>query len=202
MNIFRVPGIVLHTLPFKDNDIIFSIFSPEGIIKLYAKGGASQKRGLKPLLTPLTCAEFVYKEGRSELVQCLEGSAIQYFLNLRSNLALLESACHMLKSVQKCQMQGKPAPTLYHLLVYSLEKIPDMPDPWALALSFQLKMLRHDGHWEYDEVPPPGFDVEENRIIGILSTSRSFDELKKIQTSVYFREKIQSFFERMLDGNV
>jgi DNA repair protein RecO (recombination protein O) len=202
MNIFRVPGIVLHTLPFKENDIIFSIFSPEGIIKLYAKGGASQKRGLKPLLTPLTCAEFVYKEGRSELLQCLEGSPIQHYLHLRSNLRSLEAACHMLTTIQKSQLPGKPAPHLYHLLVYSLEKIPDVEDPWTLAISFQMKVMRHDGLWSFEESGFPGLSAEENKLVSTLATTRSFEELRTFQTTSELKNKTQSFFERVLNNSL
>jgi DNA repair protein RecO (recombination protein O) len=40
---------------------------------------------------------------------------------------------------------GKSAPQLYSLLCYYLKKIPQMANPWLLAASFRLKLLKHDG---------------------------------------------------------
>ncbi|MBA3957643.1 MAG: DNA repair protein RecO [Parachlamydiaceae bacterium] len=143
--LFRSDGVVLNALPFQDFDLILTVFSlEEGIIKLIVKGAGRSKQK-RENITPLTCAEFVYSKGRSELFRSHEISIISHHLKLRQSLGHLEAACDLLHAIQNSQMEQTPAPMVYKLLMWSLDKIPLVPDPNQIAASFRLKLLRHDG---------------------------------------------------------
>lgn len=200
MTIHRIPGVVLNTIPQKEYDILFTLFTPAGLMKFYAKGGSGNRRGLKSLLTPLTEAEIVFKESVREIHTCLEGSPLNIHLSLRERLDNLQAAGDMVQAILASQWLGKPAPDLYNLLVYSLNKIPQARDPWVLAMSFRLKILRHDGLWDFD-IPEPlwhGITAEEQQLTIRLATSRVWSELKELQLSPQIRESITQFFRQLL----
>ena len=146
MSTAKTEGIILHALNFKEYDQILTVFSPErGIQKFFFKGGQSTKRKKGSSSAPLTRAEFIYREKSCDLLSCIEISPLSYYQGVRKNLESLEVACKMIKAIQLTQQPGKPAPHLYALLLKYLETLSTANHPEALASSFFLKLLRHEG---------------------------------------------------------
>lgn len=139
-------GIILRAIPFRDHDQILSLFTPDaGMIKVLCKGSRNKRRGIQGLCIPLTKVEVVYREKRGEIFSCQELTPVDSLSFLRKELIYLEVACDLLQVIIASQLMGKAAPQLYVLLSIYLKKIPQTFNPWILAASFRLKLLKHDG---------------------------------------------------------
>lgn len=142
----RTKGIILRVIPFRDYDQILTIFTFEaGLIKVLYKGSRSKRRGVQGICMPLTVVEIVYREKKGEIFSCHEMGLIEAYHDLRQELKSLEVACDLLQVVASSQLVCKPAPQLYDLLCFYLHKIPQIGDPWTLAVSFRLKLLKYEG---------------------------------------------------------
>lgn len=142
-----VEGIVVKVIPFRDCDQILAIFTREaGMIKVLHKGSRSKKRGMRGIQgMPLTRVEVVYKEKKGEIFSCHELAHLGSYQSLRHELSHLNAACDLLQVIYQTQMIGKPAPQLFSLLKFYLEKIPFISSPSLLTTSFRLKLLKHEG---------------------------------------------------------
>jgi DNA repair protein RecO (recombination protein O) len=187
----RCEGIILQTLKYKDYDQIATVFTQDqGIQKFFVKGAYRNQSA-----TPLARAEFIYFQGKSTMYSCKEVSLLNTYLSLRNDLTQLETATELLKAVLESQMENKPAPDLYKLLIVYLEKIQVMPDPWVLAASFHLKVLRHDGLLAFEQ---PNATEEERLLIQLLAFTRSLADLASVQISPAFYQKVKTQFKEAL----
>lgn len=144
--IHSTEGIILRVIPFQDYHQIVSIFTPgAGVIKVLHKGSRAQRKNGKSPCMPLTKVEVAYREKKGEIFGCHELNCAEMFPLLRKDLCFLETGCDLLQVVLDSQLMGKEAPQLYALLYAYLKKIPQTPNPWILAASFRLKLLKHDG---------------------------------------------------------
>lgn len=197
MTLRRSEGIVLQTLKYQDYDQIATVFTIEdGLLKFFIKGAYRAQSGKST--SPLTRAEFVYFQGKSSLYSCKEVSLLNTYLNLRNNFAHLETGIDLIKAVLESQMENKPAPELYKLLIMYLEKIPFIPDPWVLSASFHLKILKHEGLLSFDHAFLSEINEEEKLLIQLLALTRSFKDLSSIQLAPLFYQKIRTFFTESL----
>jgi len=224
--IYSTEGIVLRVIPFREYDQIISIFTPEaGVIKVMYKGSRNKRNSGKGVSMPLTKVEVVYREKKGEIFSCFELNCIEMFPSLRTNLSFLETACDLLQVITDSQFMGKGAPQLYALLCYYLKKISQTADPWLLATSFRLKLLKHDGLVGFplicsecsqllrDEAftqngegwctvhQPRGsqkWDLEELHVIYRLAESLSYQEICSLEISSALQRKINYFFRGCL----
>ena len=223
MTIYRTEGIVLQAKKYGEQDHILSVFtSGYGILKLFLKGRSYQKT---PSITLLTRAEFVYREGKSDLYSCSEISPLNACLDLRKNLDVMEAALDFVKALTGSQLNCKPAPHLYSLLLSYLEKLPSIPDSRTLAMSFRLKILHHEGLLLIDsccatcQTPLKehymegsesycaqhalahfcAFSSEEVVLLKMLAFTRSFKELFAVKLPADFPRKVCQFFVQSLE---
>ncbi len=139
-------GIILKSSIFGDYDQILSLFTPQaGVIKIFVKGSYRKYKTKRKNYSPLTLVEIVYREKKSDVFSCYEIACKDYFSSLREKLLFLEVACDFIQSILTSQLLGKTAPQLYMLFCSYLKKIPQLANPWVLAASFRLKLLKHDG---------------------------------------------------------
>lgn len=196
-----IQGIVLQGTAFKEKDVIFSIFSPDGRLSLIAKGANRNNQGFSHLLCPLTHAEFVVQKRGSELLRCQEAHPIHLHLDLRSDLKTLTASCDAINAIKKSQLHERSAPLLFDLLVYTLNRMRDVEDPFAFAASFRLKIVRYEGLWDFsqDNERMNGLTKEEEEIVRRLALSTSFEKLKKEKITEELLKKIQLFFDYLLE---
>lgn len=139
-------GIVLRATPYRDYDQIVTLFTATaGLLKIICYGSRSQKSKWRSLCQPLTHVELLYREKRGEIFECRDLSLIDSQDALKQEFQYIEAACDLLQALYSTQMLGKEAPQLYALLIFYLKKIPLIEDPWILALSFRLKLLKYEG---------------------------------------------------------
>lgn len=194
------------------------------MIKFMAKGANLHKNSLQALTTPLSKGEFLFRPGRGEIHQLIEGKILNYHLFLRQNLAVLDTACAMIKSLSSSQLLGKPAPKLYQLFLCYLRHLPSMKAPRNLLNSFYLKILRHDGlilfknHCtrcsksltstyvvqgesfcqKHAENKRFEFSQEESYLLQILSSCRTISQIKDLVLENIFEEKIHLLFRDII----
>lgn len=217
----RTEGIVLHSLPFRDFDRIITLFTKEiGIVKAIIPKSLSTKTS-HSAHDPLTQGEFVLKPGKSNLYRCEDLSILNQNLQLRKNLTLLQTGCEMAKTISFSQLEGKPAPKLYNLLISYLSLLPQSPSPHNLLSSFTLKLLRHDGllhlaescsqchsptshlhlgesfchsHKPLSSLP---FSSEEISILQLLNLSRSTQALLSLHLPPPLKSKVKELFSQL-----
>jgi DNA repair protein RecO (recombination protein O) len=145
MNEFCDQGIVLQTVPFRDHDVIASVFTAQhGLVKLFIRGNFKKSRQ-HHALSPLVHGEFLFKQGRNELMSCQSTKITHSFLQLRNDWKTLQAACRIIKSVEESQLPGKPSHSLYQVLFYYLSHLHEAEDVHCLTSSFLLKLLKHEG---------------------------------------------------------
>lgn len=141
----KTEGILLQAITFKEADQILTAITTEGLIKLMYKGALSKKRGRGALTAPLQQVEIIYSKGKSEIASCKELSVMNSFGELRGKIEYLESAGEMGAAIIATQQTYAPNPLIYKLFLYYLENVATVDDPYALAASFKLKILRYEG---------------------------------------------------------
>jgi DNA repair protein RecO (recombination protein O) len=146
MQISHTQGLIFKVIDFREYDQIMTVFTPDkGIVKWIFKIRKPSKTSPRVKISPLMQGEFTYSETKGEIWKCRELIIYNYYLKLRGDYSLLESAGRMINTVIDSQPLHKPAPKLYKQLITYLEKIPFTTNLPALELSFILKILKNEG---------------------------------------------------------
>lgn len=204
MEQIKTEGIVINAIPFRNYDCILTVFTPlEGLITLFFRGAYRSKKGNgSGVTTPLSVVDLVYAKGKGDLYTCVEIVVINHHLPLRSNLAILEGACDMIKAISKTQLPGKSSPELYQLLLIYLAKLPSVTFPQVLTCSFRLKILRYEGLFADSDTPIENFPLttEEQHTIEHLAFCRDFSQLTTLNITGILSKKIYRLFDESFDS--
>ncbi len=226
MTLSKNEGLILKVMSFGDYDQIVTLFTAhQGIIKLVVKRALQAKKGQAAATSPLSEIQVVYRLGKSDLATCYEISLLNQNIKLREKLENLEVAADLLQVTLATQVPQKAAPQLYSLLLTYLKKIPLLTDPFLLAASYRLKLLRHEGLWNlqvycsqcgtqaetvyfnqgicYCSQHRPAscdlyFDQEEWQSVQVLAFGKSFTELQLVLLTPTFYQKIKLLFDEIL----
>lgn len=210
-------AIVLQAIAFKEYDRILTLFSPNGLIKMFAKGKKNDFH-FAALTSPLTYAEFHYTPGRKELHRLHEGSIINQNLILRQKYEHLVAAEKMCAALLQSQFVGKAAPKLFLLFRLFIEQLSNIEDPTVLESAFLIKMMVHEGQLEFSlaeptfryggeryvqKEAPPGslaFSTDEEKALIKLAQCRSLEELRQSHIEKCFQNKVASLFQQLFDS--
>lgn len=189
---YRIEGVVIRAVPFKDYDCILSLFTrEEGLIKFVVKGAYHAKNGKGSVVVPLSLIEAIYSRGRSELYSCSELAMINPQHSLRQSLPFLEGACEMLKAIEATQLPGKVSSELYQLLLVYLKKLPESIDTKCVSASFYLKTLNYEGLLSSALFP---MNEEDRQMVEVLTLCRDFKSLAQLSISPFLANQIKEFF--------
>lgn len=141
----KTEGIVLRSQDYKERHRIITLFSPLGLISLIVKSISRKNAHLLTLTTPFSHGEYIYLQGRSDLLRFHDGTVLDDHLDLRQHLKLLQTAGALANAILTSQMIGKPAPALFALYKSYHKQICCFDDPAPLLASFYLKLLKHEG---------------------------------------------------------
>lgn len=187
MHEVSLEGIVLDVIPYRDNDLVVSVFTKDhGLVKLMLKG--RKRRGA---WSKLSRGEFLVTKGRGDLWRCHEAVVVDTYVSLRQSFEHLSCAIAFLDAVRRSQMPEKPAIQLYQLMLCYLERLPEMMCPQTLACSYYLKVLRHEGLLCVED---PLFTAEEQIVIVELAHGRSFAAMAATKVPELLFDKIKVFF--------
>ena len=188
---------------------------------MIVKGLSKSRPHLIACINPLCEAEFIYTEGRSDLLKCLEAFVIDTHFALREKYSFLEQGLQLAKILLESQYPGKSTPALYTLFSCYLKQIPSFTDALpSLSSSFLLKLLKHEGLLLLDATcsicnepkeihiyggdiyckrhAPTGsfsFSVMEWKILELLAHASSFQVVRQTKVESAFREKIELYFQ-------
>lgn len=141
----KTRGLLLHAIPYLGKKKILKILTAEyGLISVFAKSNTPPS-----LCSPFFVGEWVYHIKQSDLYLLQDGCIIDDLSHIRNNYRILMSAGTMAQSILSSQQNGKPSPKLYQLAVFYLEQLKTFPKPEILSLSFQVKLLQHEGSFHY-----------------------------------------------------
>jgi len=219
----KTEGITLKVTPFKENSRIIQIFSKDfGIISLMIKRISAKKTNLFALSTPFSHGEFIIKKNKGEIFSFLDGSVIDYHLDLRKDLITMQAASKCLLCILKTQYQDRHAPKLFLLLKSYLKAISTVKDPFVLLSSFYLKILIYEGLLHLSDkcnicsektvslcngeslcsyhAMPYGFYFNKNEISTMqqLACVRNFSSIKEIFLEKDLIKKIELLFENLI----
>lgn len=222
----QTEGIILRVIPFRDYDQIITLFTQDvGVLKVLYKGSRSKRRGVQGICLPLTRVEVIYREKNSEIFSCQEMALLESYSHLRKELKFLNVACDLLQVVATSQLVGKAAPLLYALLCFYLAKVPVIQDPEVLAMSFRLKLLKHEGlatypfccsmcqcdlhsegysydaEWWCKEHQLKGsayWHADELQLLYQLALCQHYQEISSCQLPPILQDRIKGFFESCL----
>ncbi|HSX03991.1 MAG TPA: DNA repair protein RecO [Rhabdochlamydiaceae bacterium] len=215
-------AIVLRSFDYQEHQRIITLFTPDsGLIQLIVKGINQKNLHLFSLTTVFCRGHYHFIRGRSDLYRYLDGSCLE-LLPLRDNLIHLRAAASITKALLHSQLPGKPSPRLYALTLAYLKQIPLFDDPAPLVVSYQLKLLKHDGlthlrapcslcaneasHLNKGQalclshaVPDSFFFTHHEWSTLIeLQDSRQFESLKQVAIGPHLQEKIENYFSNRI----
>jgi DNA repair protein RecO (recombination protein O) len=182
----KTPGLLLQSIPYLGQKRILKVFTPAGLISLFAK---------KSSLTPFCLAEWVYPKTEKDLYPLRDTTLLDPLSELRQNYALLTAAGSIAKDILRSQLPHKSAPELYRLACLYFKKLPQAPD--TLAASFRLKLLLHEGLLSCEREPI--FTPTEWEQVQVLAFTRHFSALYELPAVP--TQKIALLFEERLTQN-
>lgn len=216
----QIEGVVLQTFAFKEYDRILTLFTPSGLLKLFVKG---KRKIYNALTTPLTAGEYLYAPGKRDLHQFFDGTILRQHIKIRDRYETLMAAEELTQGLLRSQWLGKPAPRLYALFCYFLEKMPDLEMPSRLTAAFLLKILLHEGILQLDggcmecgsfaekrfrgerycrsHAPLDAlfFNPEEEMLLSTLAGGRSLTSIAGLEQQKPFQEKITALFNQAFE---
>ena len=215
----KIEGIVVKALDYEEHKRIFVLFTETGFLHLITKL-KNQQPHRRLLSSVLSKGEFCYKDSTSSLKTILDGTLVSTYLNYSQSYAHLEAASLHIEVVLRSQLEDKPAPLLYKLLSFHLEKLKQFEDPYLLSSSFMLKALAHEALFNYFSLCPechqnpahyfdqyhlvcqdcakhPSlmFDSSEHLFLCILLNAKHLSELQKMKCSLEFHKKVKKMFD-------
>jgi len=210
-------GILLSALPYLGRKKILKVFTSEaGLISLIVN---SPK--LTSLSAPFCAAEWIYRKPQKELASLSDGTLLDGFVELRSSYEKISAAGAIANDLLRSQLPCKPTPLLYELLFAYFRKLGTSLNPEALATSFRLKLLIHDGllrftsHCTLCNQSPLSlregegycaghgtggvfFTSEEWDKLLLLAYSKQFSILEQVRVSDAVLEKTKTFFQERI----
>ncbi len=195
-------GIVLRSVAVQESRHILTLFTlQEGLLSLATPRTSVHQMRQNAATALLSRSEFCLRKGRtSDVYRVLEASLIEAFDDLRNNFSQLSAAGEIIHLILRSQLPGKPAPMLYALLLTYLRRLCKSPHPLLLTISFQLKLLKHEGLFTSTSSSLSelgSFSQDDWNRICLLTESRSFAEIENSTISAYLAEKVGKLFDQL-----
>ena len=184
-------GWVLRAVPYGERDCILTLFTPNALLKLFAKGRRAQDFHHQAITTPFTHGHYTYRETKSDLHRLQEGKIVDQHLKLRDRLTSLETAQKIAQALFETQWQAKEVSILYALSKRFIEEIPDQEEPRVLFPFFLVKLMKHEGILDSREFSNP-------RLIEAIGNARSFASIGPLFEEIEIQEEIETFYQKAL----
>ena len=223
MHEVRTQGIILKAIPYQDSHRIVTIFTLElGLVSLLIKNLSKKKPTLINLTTPLCRSELIFRKGKSNLYQFVDGAIIDMHLKLRQSYKHLKIAGKMLNAIATSQMPEQNSPLLFKLFSNYLKHLSIFPSVDSIWASFQLKLLKYEGLLDLKDhcntctqlassvfrgesccrrcvkTPDFSFNKDEWDILLSLFNAQSFEYLKNISISSTLSKNIETIYYSLM----
>jgi len=180
-------AVVLRSQDYREKARILTLYSKEsGLVSVLVKGIGRRN---SCATSPPAHSHFTCKEGKSDLLLATEVTLIHSHVDVRKSYGHIVATKKMLDLMIKTQLPRHPEPALFALLTAYLGTLPLMEHPETLALSFSLKLWKHEGSLE---IIPEHFTDEEKQTLHLLLTARHFAPLRELGETESLAEKLSS----------
>ena len=122
---------------FREADVWVKLLTPSrGVFNAFAFGGSRSRRRFVGCLDPLSHVLFTIENSRrGEYIVLEEGSLLNNFPSIRNDASLTGVAVNCVKFVEAIDVDPSDAPSVYALLLETLETLDENPDnveffPW------------------------------------------------------------------------
>lgn len=140
----KIKGIVISEVSYKDSSKILNIISSEGIIGVISKGCKNIKSNLRIISNKLIYGEFIIYYNDSKLSTLKEGSIINSFDNIKTDLNKISHATYITDLVNQIMKQNSNF-EVYDLYLNALKKIDEGLNPTVIMNILEIKLLDYLG---------------------------------------------------------
>ncbi|MBN2479630.1 MAG: DNA repair protein RecO [Parachlamydiales bacterium] len=213
-------ALTLKVIPYSDRSKIITALTKDfGIVSIMVNNLTFKKSNFVSFTSPFTLSEVIIKETKSDLFSLKDVNIIDQNLHLRKDFEYLRYAGKMTKAIIDLHFQFKKSNTIFVLLEKFLKNI--FINPKSLYMSFLLKVLLNEGlinpklrcnicnslatnlssgETICDKHIQKGsfiFSKSEYDILHLLTYTKSFSDIKQIDLSTNFEEKIYLIFKEL-----
>ncbi|WP_213358060.1 DNA repair protein RecO [Chlamydiifrater phoenicopteri] len=225
--LIRIPGISLKTVPLEKQSCTVTIFTPSGLISVFAKSGLSPNFTERETLLPITHAYYTFTHHPPKMRRFTEAEIINPYLEIKTNYNALMASGKMIEAILSTQWKEKPSKDLYVLFANLLHRIPKVKYPQTLASAFLLKLMKYEGiladspycrdckkhltdtvhrykgyrfcaeHSPAGSIP---FSRDEERFLLALISSKKFSNLEELANfNVCLKDSISKLFNTIIE---
>ena len=146
MVIINTQGIVLKSVPYKENDLILTVFSRKlGKIAVIARGAKKSKSSLLSSSQIFSYSNFTLKK-EGHMYRVTQSEIIKSFYNLSYNFEAFSYGTYILKLIDNFMIENQPNNRLFILLAQALYLFCEEDfDMEYVTLCFELKFLDYIG---------------------------------------------------------
>lgn len=138
-------GIVLQNQPAQKNDLKITLFSPHGLLVVFAKHGQSLNCEYREALQPLTLGLFSLYTSKTNTYYLQSAELKTFFPEIRQSYHQIQAAGKILRCVLRTQWKEKPSKDLFSLLFNFLYRLHLTENPSFFASMFSIKLLQYEG---------------------------------------------------------
>ena len=140
----KIQGVIISETPYKESSKIVNIMTDEGIIGVIAKGCQNIKSPLRVITNTLSYNEFIIYYHEDGLSTLKEGTVINYFDNIKKDLALNSYMIYLTDLTKQVISEGE-TDKIFDDYINTLIKINEGLNPLILTNILELKYLDYLG---------------------------------------------------------
>lgn len=140
----NVTGVVISEVPYKENSKILNVLTPEGVIGIVSKGCKNLKSPLRIVSEKLKYCEYTIYYKEDGLSTLKEGTIIDNFDKIRSDLTLISYLSYITELVAQVVKQSNN-PNIYKLYINTVKKINEGLNPMVMTNILEIKLLDYLG---------------------------------------------------------
>lgn len=140
----KIKGIVISEVQYKDSSKVLNIICEEGIIGVISKGCKNIKSNLRIISNKLIYGEFVIYYNESKLSTLKEGTIIDSFNNIKTDLKKISYATYITDLVNQIVKQNS-SDEIFKLYLSALKKIDEGLNEIVIMNILEIKLLDYLG---------------------------------------------------------
>lgn len=139
-----IEGVVVSTTPFSESSKIINILTKEGIVSVISKGSKKLNSPLRIISNKFTYGEYTIYYNRDKLSTLKEGSVINEFKNIHSDLSLISYFTYITELSNQVMKENNHE-EIYNLYIKTVLKIEDGLNPIVMMNILEIKLLDYLG---------------------------------------------------------
>lgn len=140
----NVTGVIISEIPYKENSKILNVLIEDGIIGIISKGCKNIKSPLRTISEKLKYCEFTIYYKENGLSTLKEGTIIDNFNNIRTDLIKISYLSYITELVAQVVKQSS-SKEIYFLYISTIKKINEGLNPMVMTNILEIKLLDYLG---------------------------------------------------------